>query len=465
VDYDLSIEIPATMDQLSEAGIAASVNSIMDSMGVVMAPTLDVEESGPYEVTELQTLGRFQLGRELGRGGMGRVLEAHDPELRRNVAVKIVIDPNRVSEAQLARFVAEAQITSQLEHPNIPPIYDIGVSREGHVYFVMKKVIGPNLRDVLRDLKRGDDEAVETWNRHRLLSVFLAVCNAVSYAHHRGVLHRDLKPDNILLGHFGEVLVMDWGVAKIMKRGRRNNAGIDRLTLVQTSVGQAIGTPGYMSVEQTLGEVDRLDERSDVWSLGAMLYEVLTLRRAYVATSTHEMLKAVCSGPPEDPRRRAPEAAVPEELAAIVNRAMESAPEDRYPSAEAMADEVRAWLEGAQRRQAARQHLDDASRSWVRYLSITDETERLHAEDEGSDGRRDDLELRRVNAFEQVLAGCEFALQRDPDNGRARGMLARAYMERYRSACRSGDRYQSVFWARRARLYDDGRHADELKGS
>ena len=145
MDYDLSIEIPATMDALDEAGLSASACSVLDSLGVVMAPTLDVDQSGPFEVPDLQTLGRFQLGRELGRGGMGRVLEAHDPELRRNVAVKIVIDPSRVSEAQLARFVAEAQITSQLEHPNIPPIYDIGVSREGHVFFVMRTAeSGPN---------------------------------------------------------------------------------------------------------------------------------------------------------------------------------------------------------------------------------------------------------------------------------------------------------------------------------
>ena len=284
-----------------------------------------------------------------------------------------------------------------------------------------------------------------------------------------------------MLGYFGEVLVLDWGVARIMKRGQADAAKIDRLTLVQTGAGQAIGTPGYMSVEQTLGEVDRLDERSDIWSLGAILYELLTWRRAYIARTTHEMLRAVCAGPPEDPRRRAPDRGVPDALAATVNRALATAPEQRHASVEELADEVRGWIEGAERREAARSFLDQGSMAWVRYQALSDERSRLRSQLGGLEqaaledpakgpalqetrDRIEELELRRADSFEQVLTACEQGLARDPDNLAGRSMLARAYLSRAEEAEARGDRLRAGYYQRRVKLYDDGRFSAEVSG-
>ena len=223
---DLRQALPDTMTLLEDRGEPATITAVLKTLGVALAPTL--RPSDPVQAPtrlapgalpgaeHLVSLGRFQLHAELGRGGMGRVLEARDPELRRSVAVKVIIDPSRVTEAQLARFVAEAQITSQLEHPNIVPVYDMGATSTGEVYFVMKKVEGRSLRQVLTALRDGDEATTAEFPRTKLLHAFIQVCNAVAYAHDRGVLHRDLKPDNVMLGPFGEVLLMDWGLARLV---------------------------------------------------------------------------------------------------------------------------------------------------------------------------------------------------------------------------------------------------------
>lgn len=189
--------------------------SLLGEIGIESAPTLAIRGNAPPPVAQDVTgdlegasLGRFVVAEELGRGGMGRVDAAFDPELRRTVAIKRLVDPSKVDPHRLARFLAEAQITAQLDHPNIVPVHELGVAPDGQIFLVMKKVRGRSLRELVEGLNAGT-EPPEMWPTFRLLMSFGLVCGAVAYAHDHGVLHRDLKPENIMIGDHGEVMVMD----------------------------------------------------------------------------------------------------------------------------------------------------------------------------------------------------------------------------------------------------------------
>ncbi len=416
-------------------------------------------------------LGRFQVLGELGRGGMGRVLEARDPELDRIVAIKVIAGSRELDPEQLAAFVAEARLTAQLQHPGIVPVHEMGVTRDGRLYFVMKKVEGVSLGQLLAALREEEPEACARWSRHRLLTVFVQVCQAVAFAHSRGVLHRDLKPSNVMLGAFAEVQVMDWGLA------RRSGGTADSEEL-------ACGTPGYMSPEQARGEADSLDRRSDVWSLGAILYELLTLRRAIDAPTVPAMIYRTLEGPPEDPRLRAPDRRVPEEIAAICVRALQPAPADRHADAEALATAVEAFLEGARRRRVAAGHLATARQERERYLALERERAELELElvraraavepwtplEEKADlllaeERLEAIGPERARAFAGIEAAAEHALAADPGNPEARALLAEAWLDRLVAAEEAGDAEGAGYARDRAASYDDGPLVAVLKGT
>ncbi len=434
---------------------------------------------------------RYSIARELGRGGMGRILEARDAELRRRVAIKVVLDPEKMSRAQLARFVCEARITSQLEHPNIVPVHDMGITDEGLLYFVMKRVEGRSLREVIDGLRKADPTVVATFELPRLIQDFIAVCNAMAYAHDRGVLHRDLKPDNIMIGEFGEVLVMDWGLARVIgdtgedgeRAGRTGLVSLDRVGPARTRDGVAIGTPGYMSPEQVMAAPSRLDPRSDVFALGATLYELLTLRPAYLGKTARDVLVATLRRVPLAPRDAAPHRRISEELEAICMRALARDPDDRHPTAADLALDLRDFLTGRSRREAAAARLEVGIEEAARYQGLAAERRRhaerraelerdlapwaslaekteLHAVQE----RIAAIDLARAEAFEALVGSGERALSHDPSNPEARRMLADAYRMRLDEADTAGDRVEARFYERRVRHYDDGTHAAALDG-
>ncbi|MEO1230037.1 MAG: serine/threonine-protein kinase [Myxococcota bacterium] len=264
---------------------------------------------------------------ELGRGGLGRVYVRWDRHLAREVAMKELLAPDRRLDDN-ETFTREARITGQLEHPGIVPVHELGRRRDGRLYYTMKRVRGQTLEDALSG-------ATTLADRLKLLSAFLAVSQALAYAHSRSVLHRDVKPANVLLGAFGETLLVDWGLAKT--KGEDDGDALP---------GSAIGTPQYMSPEQAKGDLEAIDERSDVWSLGAMLFELLTGEAPYRGRGPSEVIEQVRRGSPPKVRSRAPE--VPPDLAAIADRALAYAPKDRYPSAAEMAHDVEAYLAGKQ---------------------------------------------------------------------------------------------------------------------
>jgi serine/threonine protein kinase len=300
----------------------------------------------------------------IGRGGMGAVYRVVDTDLKRSLAMKVLLasdEPDRgrkLDPLVLARFLDEAQVTGQLDHPGIVPLHEVGIDGQGRIYFTMRLVRGHHLGEVFAMAREGK----EGWTPERCVGALVKVCEAMAYAHSKGVVHRDLKPQNVMAGRFGEVYVMDWGLAKV--RGRTDRATAkdeshaNSMSLVQvgklresgvmTMAGSVFGTPCYMAPEQARGEVERVDAASDVYSLGAMLYHLLCGEAPYLADGARlpaaTVLQCVLGGPP--PKILAIAKDAPRDLAAICEKAMAREPQQRYGDMLALADDLRAWLAG-----------------------------------------------------------------------------------------------------------------------
>ena len=331
---------------------------------------------------------RYRIDGEIARGGMGAILEVFDEDLRRKLAMKVILErglpgaaagSTRVEPATLARFLEEAQVTGQLDHPGIVPVHELGLDGNGRVYFTMRLVHGRDLESIFDLVAR----AAEGWTVTRALGVLLKVCEATAYAHEKGVVHRDLKPANVMVGRFGEVYVMDWGLARVRSRrepvwakdaakaprgaaatasaedasapaaepvatDRKDAASSTIGSDLHTMAGDVLGTPSYMSPEQARGETEQLDARTDVYAVGAMLYRLLAGRSPYAEpgerANAAALWRRVLAGPPAPLGTLAPEA--PAELVAICDKAMAREADARYPDMLALGDELRAFLEG-----------------------------------------------------------------------------------------------------------------------
>jgi serine/threonine protein kinase len=326
--------IHATLDE----GLCKSVSSLPPATGYVLMQTVD---NGP------QQRSRYTLTRLHGEGGLGQVWVARDNDLERDVAFK-QIRPERAGHPEMwRRFLKEAKITGQLEHPNIVPVYELGRDPGGQQpFYTMRLVRGQTLREAIADYHRhrkaGQDDPLA---RPKLLQAFVSVCQALNYAHTHGVIHRDLKPDNVILGRFGEVVVLDWGLAKVVGEAEESATRIGSAEEAQpglTQAGQALGTPAYMAPEQAEGRIDLIDRRTDIYGLGAILFEVLTGQAPHRGSGTGDLLRRIAQA--ETPRARSVEPSVPRALEAICARAMAKSRDERYESAAAVAEDVQRWL-------------------------------------------------------------------------------------------------------------------------
>jgi serine/threonine protein kinase/formylglycine-generating enzyme required for sulfatase activity len=359
-------------------GIATHLRRMLDdpsASGLVSAHeaprdrALDGGEATLYErLTQQQGRAtRFLVGEAFARGAMGEICDVWDRELRRSLAMKRMLfdadfDGQKQAEyfRRLTRFLDEAQITGQLQHPGIVPVHDLGIDHEGRVYFTMPRVKGDTLKGVFAKVSDGQDG----WTITRALGVIQKICEAMAFAHAKGVTHRDLKPSNVMVGHFGEVYVMDWGLAKVT--GRADSHGLRIRTLATSSVhtdreaagsdadsplvtedGAIVGTPYYMPPEQAAGQIERVGRRADVYAVGAILYELLTGWPPYVhpmaRQSSRTILQAVLDGPPRPVHQLNPK--LPPELVAICEKAMARDPDARFGDMGELAGELQSFLE------------------------------------------------------------------------------------------------------------------------
>jgi serine/threonine protein kinase len=330
------------------------------------APSIEAAEAEP----ELWG-GRIEVRGEVGRGAMGQVLLGFDVKLRREMALKVMHLPRgEIPRQLLARFVEEAQVNAQLEHPNIVPVHDLGLDPSGRAYFSMKLVRGRSLEDILTARLNGDEETLAEFGLRRLLDVFLQTCLAMEYAHARGVIHRDLKPANVMIGDFGEVSVMDWGVAKLKELAAGVSTEAEALAAEQESLelgpvsapgpvtsvraemkawqthdGAVLGTPHYMSPEQAKGLP--VDERSDLYSLGVMLYEILCGKVPFDHEDPAIVVKRVILENPKPPSTHDP--TVPPALETLVMRLLAKEPEDRALPLRQVRAHVQDYIDGIAR--------------------------------------------------------------------------------------------------------------------
>ncbi len=399
---------------------------------------------------------KFSVESSIGHGGMGEVFLVTDRDLKRQVAMKILRGDTHMSREQRLHFVAEAQATSQLEHPGIPPVHDIGLTADGRPYFTMKLVRGRTLREVLHDLVLKRRHVQREYSLHRLVTIMERIAEALQFAHERGVVHRDIKPENVMLGDYGEVHLMDWGLARVgagsaeyeQVETARTASGLD------TEYGTLKGTLPYMSPEQASGEP--VDDRSDLYALGCLLYEALTLHPAFDQRD-EELFAKVRSAEFEDVATRDSTRPVPVALANICRKAMARDRDGRYASALELRGALRAWLDGRAERERRHEEAEaltlrgkEAAAKYERRKTDIREAEAA-ADAEAAEcesfqpvsEKRSMIEAReRVAAtkIESALAFAEAtrlfdaALTQEPDNPTARSALAELWRHRLRGA-------------------------------
>lgn len=361
---DLTVQ-QRVVEQISHGD--ADMDATLQSPHLISTAT---DASSAVLPAEVAGASRYEIKRHIAQGGMGAVLGARQPAIRREVAMKVMLGGAHASSRM--RFIEEAQITGQLEHPNIVPVHDLAIDEHGQPFYTMKLVKGTTLHDVIEALRAEQPDALARYTLPVLLTVFQKVCDALAFAHNHGVIHRDLKPANIMLGDFGEVLVMDWGLAKLIQArtpaaeaGRKaalvpaqtspavTSARGDQSDTYATLAGYVMGTPQFMSPEQISADPATLDGRSDVFALGAILYQILTLEPPFTAEHVQEVLERIQTGRFTKPQalhasglRHLPGGRVPDSLKAVVLKALATQPWQRYQSVGALQADLAAYQGG-----------------------------------------------------------------------------------------------------------------------
>jgi serine/threonine protein kinase len=299
------------------------------------------------------TIGVLNNMAPIGMGGIGAVFSGQDPVLRREIAIKILRPAYRNQLEYVSSFIREARITAQIDHPNVIPVHKLGVFDDAGAYFIMKRVKGITLAQILRKLRENSTDAVKTYTRQRLLEIFVSICNGVAFAHSKGIIHRDLKPANIMVGDYGEVFIADWGLALYRAENDTSHAA-GKISLghlpeekkPESDSPRVSGTPAFMAPEQILNKDDELDSQIDVYALGTILYSILTWEPSPFegASTVTELMQNVASHKFLRPRRRAPKRKIPYELEAITLKAMHEDKAQRYGTVIELLEDVRNYL-------------------------------------------------------------------------------------------------------------------------
>ncbi len=377
----IQVQIPTRVraDQEVQIGSARLRIGLRESATKQLADALWDKDLGLEPLKQLLTAKKYRVLTAIGRGGMGVVMQARDVRIRRTVAMKVMKTGDQFSPENVLRFIDEAQVTGQLEHPNIVPVYELGLDDHNETFYTMKHVKGITLDAILDGLRSKDPTAVVKYPLATLTTIFQKICDGVAFAHSKGVVHRDLKPENVMIGAYGEVLVMDWGLAKNITSGRRPPLETKANTseyapLVdgrgfETLHGLIVGTPPYISPEQARGEIDKIDARSDIFVLGEILYAILTLRTPVQGETLAEVVEKILAGHIKPPTSfnqgsrpsgvrpvneahgfvdlvHCPGKRIPEGLSAVVMKALQVDPALRYPNVEEMQADITAWQGG-----------------------------------------------------------------------------------------------------------------------
>lgn len=290
-------------------------------------------------------LARYTSYREMAKGGNALLRSALDTVTGRTVAIKTLQYEFRNNRREQRRLLREARVTAQLQHPGIVPVYEIGVDDEQGIYFSMKRISGENYFEVLKRIATGDKPTAQAFPIARRLDIVADACQALAYAHARGVIHRDVKPENIWVGNFGEVTVLDWGAAKVWGQPDELLQPLTKGDLTEqpqelTIEGQRPGTPLYMSPEQVTRS-GSLDERTDIFSTGIVLYEMLTFREPFRGRVIAETFENIVNAMPAPPSSLLPPGTIPAELDAVIMKALAKAPNERHGTMFALLTELR----------------------------------------------------------------------------------------------------------------------------
>jgi serine/threonine-protein kinase len=459
--------------------VALSMFATIETLvGEPPPPDLALGEDQPGLPNPLGERQRYQMVAPLGEGGMGEVYLAFDRDLRRQLAIKTVRAES--DKPQIWRFLKEAQVLGQLDHPNIVPVYEMGLTEGNKPYYTMPVVRGETLHQILSSLELEDPAYLRVFSLTRLVQIFLQAALAVAYAHVKGVVHRDIKPANIMVGEHGEVILLDWGVAKLLGEAEVSTEAKEDIT----QTGFAVGTPTYMSPEQVTGE--DVDARTDVYALGILLYEILTLEPPFTGKLV-EVMTAHLEKDPPSPRARAPQREIPLELEQTCLKALAKEPDSRQQTARQLHDEVQAWLESAsdraKRRERAgllaaqgrllldqyyalkekveetRSQVEDLRHRYHDWQSVEEKSPLFESEDEVAS-----LRTALAEAASEVVMTLSAALGHDPAHPDARRLMAEFYWDRFREAEQRRDFASRDFFGKLVGSFHDGRYARELRG-